>query len=120
MHGKKNLSNYKPMELLDLNLAKEIEGNEIEKIEIEKIEICDICDRKCKNERDLKIHKLLFHKGKKLIGCSFCDFFGPFMFGLHKMKDHIIKVHEKDQLLEFKPKELLERKLMYEIRDTQG
>ena len=98
-HGKDNLINYKPKELLKMNLIHEIV----------KPQTCDQCNEMFENQRNLKMHILSKHEGKKVYKCSICK---KFFFNTNKMKQHIVSVHEKDQkLLNCLPKELLRMNL---------
>ena len=104
-HGKENLSNTKPKELLRMNLA-----DEIEKIN------CDQCGEKFLSKRELKAHILSVHEGKKVYRCSICQ--ACFAAG-GKMKRHMISDHGKEHQ-NFKPKELLRMNLFHEIEKPQS
>ena len=104
-HGKVNLSNSKPKEILKMNLA-----DEIEKVN------CDQCGEKFVSKRELKAHILSVHEGKKVYGCSICK--ACFTDG-GKMKRHMISAHGKEHQ-NFKPKELLRMNLFHEIEKPQS
>ena len=106
-HGKDNLINCKPKELLKMNLIHEIV----------KPQTCDQCNEMFENQRNLKMHILSKHEGKKVYKCSICK---KFFFDTNKMKEHIVSVHEKDKkLLNCLPKELLRMNLFHVIEKSQ-
>jgi hypothetical protein len=63
------------------------------------------------------VHIISVYEGKKAYRCSICKF--PFV-DIRKLKMHIVSVHEKGNLLNFKPKELLGMNLAYEIENSQN
>ena len=81
-----------------------------------KSQYCDQCDEKFSNESKLKGHVLSVHEGKKLYCCSICKaFFSDF----RKMKIHLVSIHGKDNLVNCKPKELVDLNLFHVMGDSQ-
>ena len=100
------IMNLMPKELIRKNLFHVLE----------KSRYCDQCGDKFGNESELKGHVLSMHEGKKLYCCSICKaFFSDF----RKMKIHLVSIHGKDNLLNCKPKELLDLNLFHLIGDSQ-
>ena len=78
----KTLMNYKPKELLKMNIFHKIE----------KSETCDQCGEKFDNKRELKGHTLSVHKEKKVYRCTICKacFVEP-----RNLKRHVVSAHGK-------------------------
>jgi cytidine deaminase len=107
VHEKEDLLNCKSRELLQMNLFHILE----------KSQTCHQCGEKLDNKRNLKVHILSKHEGKKVYKCSICE---NFYFEFNKMKRHIVSVHEKDKkLLNCKPMEFSKMNLFQEMQKSQ-
>ena len=107
VHEKTDLSNCRPKQLLDMNLAVVIENSP---------EVCEQCKMKFDNKRELKMHISSLHEGKKLYGCALCQARFP---DPQKMKTHIISVHQKHNLTNCLPQQLVKINIANEIGVAQ-
>ena len=105
-HKKENLLNCKSKELIKMNLL----------YKLEKSQTCDQCGEKFDNKRDLKGHILSVHEEKKVFKCSICD---KCFTHSGKMKTHLVIVHKKENILNYKPKQLLNMNLVHKIEKAQ-
>ena len=104
VHKEMDVSNYKLKDLIEMKLVLEIENSPT----------CDQCGDKFDDKNELKGHILLVHQGKKLYRCSICSFVTT---GIASVKNHLISIHEKEDLLNSKPKEILDTNLVHEIEN---
>ena len=102
VHEFEKLLECKPRELLKMNLVHIIG----------KRHSCNKCNEKFDTKRDLKVHCLSVHEGKKFYKCSFCE---ACFIGLYKIKTHLESVHSKKNILKLKHDELLRSHLVLEI-----
>ena len=57
------------------------------------------------------------HEGKKLYRCSVCK---AYLTDLKAMKNHLVTVHEKEELLNCKSRELIQMNLFHILEKSQA
>ena len=105
-------NNLKVSEISDplANSAKMVKKN----IRKTKNNICNQCGNKFNDKRELKGHILSVHEGKKLYKCSICN---AWKTTLGLMKTHIVFDHDKENLSNCKPIQLLNMNIVHEFEN---